>query len=64
MDLEESLQNLSNDEWQTLCGTTPGRCLNTGYDDDGNEVRCGNACNPSEQLCFDCQLGNEVTFWF
>jgi len=35
---------------------TPDRCEAIGFDEDGNEVVCGNDKNPAEQLCHDCRV--------
>ena len=42
----------------------PGRCMNVlGYDDDDDPVICGDACNPSEQLCHFCRVSaHRMTF--
>ena len=35
---------------------TIGKCMNVlGEEDDGTEVICGDACNPSEQVCHSCR---------
>jgi hypothetical protein len=40
----------------------PDRCQAIGFDDDGNEMTCGNLKNPAEVLCHDCRVwGHRVT---
>ena len=46
------------DELTTGTPYVPGRCLNVlGIDDEtGEEIVCGDDCNPSEQLCHACRM--------
>lgn len=38
-----------------MLGFTPGKCLNViDFDENGEEIVCGSACNPSEQMCHFC----------
>ena len=32
-----------------------GKCINIlGQDEDGEDIVCGDACGPNEQMCFYC----------
>ena len=46
-----------------MMGYIPGKCNNVIYTkDDGEDVVCGNDCNPAEQLCHDCRIfGHRIT---
>lgn len=37
-----------------MLGFTVGQCLNVIDFIDGQEIICGAACNPSEQMCHFC----------
>lgn len=40
----------------------PDRCTMISFDEDGNEVQCGNLKNPAEQICHDCRVfGHRLT---
>lgn len=40
-----------------------GKCNNVIFEDEnGDEIICGNPCNPNEQLCHDCRVfGHRMT---
>lgn len=35
----------------------PDTCTAIDFDEEGNEVVCGNPKNPAEQLCHSCKVG-------
>jgi hypothetical protein len=40
----------------------PGKCNMISFNENGDEVVCGNDCNPAEQICHDCRVfGHRLT---